>query len=390
MASSKDTWYYGEWKQPTVSSYSGSRYRAATYFTEVTNSDTTYKIKVYAAGSFYQYSGYSASELWIYSNWNSATQDYNTKDRVANGNSIYPAAGSDYSYSGLSTSTWYKEYTITKTTSTQTKWYKTDFYASGPWSGCTLEVSVPAKTSYVVSYNKNSTYNSYADSTVSNVPNNDTKWYDDTLTLSSGIPTKANTTANGPTVTLNYNYSGSTNSTLTPTDTYSYSFSKWNTSSNGNGTNYNPGGSYTSNSAATLYAIWTRSKSAGSVTLPTPTRAGFTFLGWATTASAASGEYNGGSSYTPNSAIILYAIWRANLGDAYVLKATSRSDTWESLINNQGTSGSTLYEAGGQYNGWSTDNSGYVTCFGKRIETGNGAVQKTDKPIRGETYYYYE
>lgn len=390
MASSKDTWYYGEWKQPTATSYDGSRYRAATYFTVVTNNDTTYKIRVYAAGSFYQYSGYSASELWIYSNWNSAAQDYSTKDKVADGGSIYPAAGSDYSYSGLSTSTWYKEYTITKTTSTQTKWYRTDFYASGPWSGCTLEVSVPRKTSYVVSYNGNSTYNGYTNSTVANIPSDDTKWYNDTLTLSDKIPTKEDTTANGPTVTFNYNYSGTTNTTLTPTDTYSYTFSKWNTSSDGTGTNYNASGSYTTNGAITLYAIWNRTKSAGSVTLPTPSaRPGFTFLGWATSSSADTGEYNAGATYTPSSAITLYAIWRANLDSAYVLKTTIQNVTWETLITNQATSGSTLYEAGGQYGGWSYDGN-YVTCFGKRIKYNNSYVLKTSTPVRGGTYYYYE
>lgn len=253
-----------------------------------------------------------------------------------------------------------------------------------------VNVTINPLASYSISYNKNSTYNSYVDSTVSNLPSSQTKWYGEDLTLSSTIPTKASTTKNGYTVTLNYNYSGSTSSTLTAVDTYNYTFSKWNTSSNGSGTNYNAGSSYTTNSANTLYAIWNREKVLGSVTLPEPERSGFTFLGWATTSSASTGSYNGGDVYTPSNSIVLYAIWRANLNNNYVLKATSRSQTWESLINAQNTSGSTLYEAGGQYNGWGIDSSGYVTCFGVRIETGNGPVQKTDKPIRGETYYYYE
>lgn len=40
-----------------------------------------------------------------------------------------------------------------------------------------------------------------------------------------------------------------------------YTFVKWNTASDGSGTDYNPSGSYTANSAATLYAIWVASSS---------------------------------------------------------------------------------------------------------------------------------
>ena len=324
------------------------------------------------------------------------------------GSSISFSGGDNYSYSTSgdcyanpfsnsgwdNTNWWWNDFTyevVDKTHSSRTLTYEVKFNYGGAGNAtATAEVTVAAKTSYTISYTKNSTYNGYTDSTVSNLPNNQTKWYGESLTLSSTKPTKADTTANGPTVTLNYNYTGSTNDTLTPTDTYSYTFSKWNTSSNGSGTNYTAGSSYTSNSANTLYAIWNRTKSAGSVTLPTPTRSGFTFLGWSTTSSASTGTYSGGSSYTPSSAIILYAIWRANLGTDYILKATSKSDTWESLIDNQNVQGSTLYEAGGQYNGWGIDSFGFVTCFGIKIERGAYYVRGTDKPIRGETYRYFD
>lgn len=49
------------------------------------------------------------------------------------------------------------------------------------------------------------------------------------------------------------------------------------------------------------------------VTLPTPTRSGYKFLGWATSANAASGV----TTYTPTSDITLYAIWEA-LGLVYI------------------------------------------------------------------------
>lgn len=43
-----------------------------------------------------------------------------------------------------------------------------------------------------------------------------------------------------------------------------------------------------------------------------PTRTGYTFQGWGTTASDTSVNYAAGASYTANAAITLYAIWKAN------------------------------------------------------------------------------
>lgn len=85
-----------------------------------------------------------------------------------------------------------------------------------------FSVNVPAWTSYTVSYNANGG---------SGAPSSQTKWKDQALTLSSTKPTRTG-----------------------------YTFSKWNTKSDGSGTSYSSGGSYTANSAATLYAIWTENK----------------------------------------------------------------------------------------------------------------------------------
>lgn len=86
----------------------------------------------------------------------------------------------------------------------------------------TFDVTVPAWTSYKVSYNANGG---------TGAPASQTKWKDQTLKLSSTIPTRTG-----------------------------YTFSKWNTQSNGGGVSYSSGGNYTANSAATLYAIWTENK----------------------------------------------------------------------------------------------------------------------------------
>ena len=92
------------------------------------------------------------------------------------------------------------------------------------WQTTTLTKSVtltvPAKTSYTVTYNMNGGSGTIA---------SQTKWYGETLTLSSTKPTRTG-----------------------------YVFKGWNTNASGTGTNYSSGGSYTANAGATLYAKWHR------------------------------------------------------------------------------------------------------------------------------------
>lgn len=94
-----------------------------------------------------------------------------------------------------------------------------------------------------------------------------------------------------------------------------HTFLRWNTNSAGTGTNYSPGGAYTANAGATLYAIWqinsytlTANANGGAIPetegwtidgstatksvtyndpysiLPVPVRSGYRFLGWFTDA----------------------------------------------------------------------------------------------------------
>ena len=74
---------------------------------------------------------------------------------------------------------------------------------------------------YTVTYNKNTT------DTVSNMPGNQTKTYNQTLTLSSNTPTRTG-----------------------------YTFQGWATSSSSTTVAYKAGASYTGNAALNLYAIW--------------------------------------------------------------------------------------------------------------------------------------
>lgn len=154
---------------------------------------------------------------------------------------------------------------------------------------------IPAKDSYTVSYDAN--YGTGA-------PSSQTKWYNETLTLTTSKPTRTG-----------------------------FTFKGWATSSTG-GVVYASGGSYTANASITLYAVWERNSyvvtynaNGGSgapanqtkyyaidLTLSNnaPTFSGYTFKGWATSkdnASAGTVSYSKGATYQGNAALSLYAVW---------------------------------------------------------------------------------
>ena len=156
-----------------------------------------------------------------------------------------------------------------------------------------VSFTIPKLDSYTVSYKANGG---------SGAPSSQTKWYGKTLTLSSTKPTKTG-----------------------------HSFQGWATSASG-AVAYSAGGSYTANSAVTLYAVWKANTyavkynanggSLGNVSNQTktygvelkldadkPTRTNYTFKGWGTSASATTVAYAAGATYTKNAAITLYAIW---------------------------------------------------------------------------------
>lgn len=129
------------------------------------------------------------------------------------------------------------------------------------------------------------------------------------ITLPAAI--NRNSSSTSYTITFNENFSGGGTSNQTSTKTISYSFAGWNTNSSGTGSNYSANSSYTPSSSHTLYAKWTSSTSQNSITLPSPSRTGYKFLGWGTSASATSPSYSGGSAITPTGNMSLYAIWGA-------------------------------------------------------------------------------
>ncbi len=98
---------------------------------------------------------------------------------------------------------------------------KVDGWNAGSKSGNTsVQITIPAKPSYSVSYEANGG---------NDAPDTQTKWYNETLKLSTEIPNR-----NG------------------------YTFVCWNTEADGSGASYYADGTYTQNDDLILYAIWKR------------------------------------------------------------------------------------------------------------------------------------
>ena len=183
-----------------------------------------------------------------------------------------------------------------------------------------LSVTVPAWTSYTVSYNANGG---------SGAPSAQTKWRDQTLKLSTTKPTRTG-----------------------------YTFQGWATVMTG-GVEYASGGNYTSNSNVTLYAVWkavtytvsynanggsgapaAQTKTYG-VTLKLsttkPTKTDYKFKGWGTSSTSTTVSYAAGSNYTANAGITLYAIWELAYVRPRIAALSVDRCTSNGTINDEGT-----------------------------------------------------
>ena len=160
-------------------------------------------------------------------------------------------------------------------------------------------------------------------------------------------------------------------SSTKPSRTY-FNFLGWGSSSGSTSASYAPGGTlqlYTATEAGeynskTLYAVWqhqtayvyynanggsgapsTQSHWAGySVTLSAtiPTRTGYNFLGWATSASATSAQYQPNTDYQIYTTVTLYAVWQpassklttsnGTLGTAQTINITRYVNTYTDTI----------------------------------------------------------
>jgi uncharacterized repeat protein (TIGR02543 family) len=209
--------------------------------------------------------------------------------------------------------------TINKATSAKSIAFSVGFDFYMTWSGnyagtqsASGSISIAAITSYKVSYNANGG---------TGAPSAQTKYHNSSLTLSSTKPTRAGhvfqgwgTTASATTAKYQPGASYNANATVTlyaiwKANTYTVSY-------NANGGTGAPG-----NQTKTYGVALTLSS-----TIPTKNR--YSFQGWGTSSSATTATYKAGGSYTKNSAATLYAVWRlAYIAPRIVNLSISRCDS---------------------------------------------------------------
>ena len=233
----------------------------------------------------------STVEAWYWGRVSASSQSTYTSGKVTtafNGATTVYAISTTY-YWNRSTSA----YTVSVTGEAMSDKKTWDGY----WMPTTQYFTVPALPSYTVSYNANGG---------TGAPATQSKYYNVTLTLQSGIPTRTG-----------------------------YTFVRWNTKADGTGTNFNPSGSYTTNEAMTLYAQWVPNTytvvydkndinatgtmensiftydTDGNLSLNTFKKKDYLFAGWGTTSDGLP-QYTDGEeirNLIPNGSTTLYAIW---------------------------------------------------------------------------------
>lgn len=74
-----------------------------------------------------------------------------------------------------------------------------------------------------------------------------------------------------------------------------------------------------------------------------PIKEGYTFLGWSTSADDSTVVYNSGDIYTENSAVTLYAVWKANDSTPPTCSLSANSSTISATYSDNGESGIAYY-----------------------------------------------
>jgi uncharacterized repeat protein (TIGR02543 family) len=329
------------------------------------NTDTTAKIKVTASAYL--------TDGWVQSTGIVAiiTINGSTSTKTILGN------GASYSASDGTKSVTY-EVTVNKTAAAKSItwsvefWQYTDGTKQAKKQTNSGTVAVAAKTSYKITYDAKGG---------KGAPDAQTKWYGTALTLATKTPTRDG-----------------------------YTFLGWSTSSTATAADgaYDPGDTYTTNAARTLYAVWkaitytvtfhanggtgapaAQTKTHGSALAlsPTiPTRANYTFKGWGTLASSTVATYSAGGSYTADASATLYAVWelsyiKPRITDVVVNRCKSSTDgtasdtgnyakiafSWETSVANPTIkiewklSTATSYPSGNVYTITGTNKAGTVS-----------------------------
>lgn len=251
---------------------------------------------------------------------------------VSGGGSYYYQATVQISCT-LSTGYNWNNWTGSATYATQTASFKM------PANDVSLTANGVLKT-YTVSYNANGG---------SNPPASQTKTHFTDLILTSSTPTAKY-------YTITYDANGG--SVSPATKKVNCTFNNWSTAADGSGTLYNPGGVYSTEASATLYAQWLN-VAAG--TLATPTYTNAVFVGWYTAIS-------GGDEVTAETEITrditVYARWRYKI----IYNSNGGLDTLPTEYKDYGvsyqlTSAVPEAPAGKEFSKWSTKSDGSGSSY---------------------------
>ena len=229
------------------------------------------------------------------------------------------------------------------------------FYAS--LSGIDmLNKTMYARTSYTI-LEKDSYKITFNSNGGSGSPSSQTKWYGESLTLSSTKPTKTG-----------------------------YTFKGWSTSSSATSATWSAGGKYTRNESSTLYAVWQANtytikyNANGGTRTPSnqtkthnktlilsstkPTRTNYNFEGWSTSSTATSAKYPAGGSYTDNKAATLYAVWTLAYTKPRITNFSVRRVNQNGQNDDQGTICKVIFN-------WATDKAVQKITVSYRQATAN-------------------
>lgn len=230
---------------------------------------------------------------------------------------------------------------ISKGTTATTATLKLTYTIRGTSYTGSVNINIPALTKHTVSYNANGG---------SGAPSAQTKYYGQNITLSSTKPTRTG-----------------------------YTFMGWGSSSSDTSVDYAAGATYSVNQTTnvTLYAIWKKdiilsydanegegAPASQSATIynnaanPTftisstkPTRVNYDFLGWATSATATTAEYQPNGTITLGNSSTLHAVWKL----AYIASQISDIVAYRCDANGtddgEGTYGRLTFKLGQYSNG---------------------------------------
>lgn len=259
--------------------------------------------------------GAASSLSYTFKNWNTASGGTGT---AYNAGASYTANAAATLYAQYTTTTTYGSITTATATKASTTATRTISFDAKTNGGVSNPSSKNSTATVTYSPKNNSWYSASsggrvvatmgANYTISSTQTVYAQWTSTTGAYSGvTLPTATkNNTYKYYYVDFDVNGGKESYEQMTSTQTTTYSLKGWYTAASG-GTKRESG--YVPNASETLYAQFNASSGAYSaITLPTPTRLGYAFLGWAESPDATQGQFG---SYVPTKNVKLYAIWGA-------------------------------------------------------------------------------